>query len=117
MPAVAGRPLAALIVLVMLAGPARATTFVGVSERTLVRAADATDAQLALLSLVRPDDPGGGVAGCDLLGPPPSALQAAASTPTKITIRPVCLRVATRTTTAGFAENMRVHERKSTQEA
>src|SRR5437773_1648333 len=41
MPAVAGRPLAALIVLVMLAGPARATTFVGVSERTLVRAADA----------------------------------------------------------------------------
>ena len=41
MPAAAGRPLAALIVLVMLAGPARATTFVGVSERTLVRAADA----------------------------------------------------------------------------
>src|SRR3989442_8501304 len=41
MSAAAGRPLAALIVLVMLAGPARATTFVGVSERTLVRAADA----------------------------------------------------------------------------
>src|SRR5256886_6554248 len=41
MSAAAGRPLAALIVLVMLAGPARATTFVGVSERTLARAADA----------------------------------------------------------------------------
>src|SRR3989454_4638650 len=41
MPAAARRSLAPLAVLAMLAGPARATTFVGVSERTLARAADA----------------------------------------------------------------------------
>src|SRR2546429_9129242 len=41
MPAAARRSFAPLAVLAMLAGPARATTFVGVSERTLARAADA----------------------------------------------------------------------------
>ena len=41
MPAAARRSLAPLAVLAMLAGPARATTFVGVSERILARAADA----------------------------------------------------------------------------
>src|SRR3989442_2625008 len=41
MPAAARRSLAPLAVLAMLAGPARATTFVGVSERTLARAAHA----------------------------------------------------------------------------
>src|SRR5258705_8286206 len=41
MPAAARRSLAPLAVLAMLAGPAHATTFVGVSERTLARAADA----------------------------------------------------------------------------
>src|SRR5438876_11875540 len=41
MPAAARRSLAPLAGLAMLAGPARATTFVGVSERTLARAADA----------------------------------------------------------------------------
>src|SRR6059036_4384036 len=41
MPAAARRSLVPLAVLAMLAGPARATTFVGVSERTLARAADA----------------------------------------------------------------------------
>jgi len=41
MPAAARRSLAPLAVLAMLVGPARATTFVGVSERILARAADA----------------------------------------------------------------------------
>src|SRR3989442_4929814 len=41
MPAAARRSLAPLAVLAMLAGPARATTFVGVSERILARAAGA----------------------------------------------------------------------------
>ena len=41
MPAAARRSLAALVVLAMLAGPARATTFVGITERMLARAADA----------------------------------------------------------------------------
>src|SRR3989441_5648250 len=41
MPAAARRSLAPLAVLAMLAGPAHATTFVGVSERTLARAAHA----------------------------------------------------------------------------
>ena len=41
MPAAAGRSLATVAVLALVAGPARATTFVGVRERTLARAADA----------------------------------------------------------------------------
>src|SRR2546430_15962118 len=41
MPDAARRSLAPLAVLALLAGPARATTFVGVSERILARAADA----------------------------------------------------------------------------